>query len=388
MKMTLHSNNYSYLRPVRDFFFAPTLQNNSADQGGRLDFIDGLRGLTMLMVVYWHVLVMSMDVTTYTAMTLQLFRMPLFFFVSGFFAYSFNFDSIKLRKRLNNRWHRQFLPTFLIFILFTLFEVGYTGSFENGGEYLGSLFTALHTNGLSEFKSGYWFTFVLVEVFCVFALINYLLYRLRVSQRKQGVIYLIIAAACAILEWIYSETVTEKSPVAVRNLCEIMSLTHLVKYQVFFYLGVAVRTFDRELWKLLSRRISGIIMIAVTVVVFCLTPRFRVPLGWFYGAATTGILFSITLFFYLRRFFSGKSFLGQIMKFVGKNTLPIYLFHYFIIRIIRDIDLSGLESIIRLGAWAEIPIVLGISSLIILIVLGVDALLKIKPRIHRLIFAC
>ena len=126
----------------------------------------------------------------------------------------------------------------------------------------------------------------------------------------------------------------------------------------------------------------------LTFLVFWYTPRFRVPLWLFYVAACTGILFSITLFLYLRRFFNGHQAVGRLLKYIGKNTLPIYLFHYFIIRLLRDLDLPWLVGGIKSGAWAEIPIVTFISMGIVLTVLGVDALLKIKPRIHKIIFAC
>ncbi|MDE6296478.1 MAG: acyltransferase, partial [Muribaculaceae bacterium] len=288
---------------------------------------------------------------------------------------------------LGNRWHKQFLPTFFIFLMFIIFEVAYSGAFNGAGEYLGSFFTSLRQNGLSEFKSGYWFTFVLVEVFCIFALISYLLCRFKVSRKIQGIVFLAIAGICALLEWAYTLCVTPDTPESAKRICEILSLTHLTRYQVFFYLGAAARAFDSAIWKFLSRRFVALAVLALTIAVFYFTPRFRVPIGWFYGAAATGILFSITLFFYLRKFFAGNGLIGRMMKFVGKNTLPIYLFHYFIIRIMKDMDLSGLELAIRNGAWVEIPLVLAISCVIVACVLGVDALLKIKPRIHRLIFS-
>lgn len=385
MKMTLNIGNY--LSSTRDFFFRPYGGNQTDISGGRLDFIDGLRGVTMLMVVYWHVLVMSLDVTTYTAMTLQLFRMPLFFFVSGFFAYSFNYDRSKLQKRLANRWHRQLLPTVLIFLAFIIFDVAYTGKYDGAGEFLGHLFQSAGSNAISEFKSGYWFTFVLVEVFCIFAPLNYLLSRRKVSRNKQGLIFLIIAVAAGFLEWLFSITVTPKSSAWVKQVCEIFSLTHLMRYQVFFYLGAAARSFDSTLWRFLSRRAVAVAVAILTVAVFYYAPRFRVPIWVFYGAACTGILFSITLFFHIRSLFSGNGAVGQLLKFIGKNTLPIYLFHYFIIRMMKDLDIPALESLIKSSAWIEIPVVLAISLIIVLTVLGVDLLLKIKPRIHRIIFS-
>ncbi len=386
MKMTFNIRNC--IPSLRDFLLLPNSGAGTFNMDGRLDFIDALRGVTMILVVYWHVLVMSLNVTTYTAMTLQLFRMPLFFFISGFFAYSFNYDRDKLKKRLGNRWHKQLLPTFIIFTSFIIFEVTYYGNYLNFGEFLGELFKRFSVNGISEFKSGYWFTFVLVEVFCIFALVNYLLSSRKVSRNIQGLVFLGIAALCALIEWLYSGAVTPKSPKGIRAVCEFFSLTHLTRYQVFFYLGAAARAFDQQLWKLLSRNIVGIAVLALTFVVFWFTPRFRVPIWTFYGAACTGILFSITLFFYLRRFFIGNGAIGRLLKFIGKNTLPIYLFHYFIIRMLKDVQLPWLVSGIKAGAWAEIPIVALISLAIVLTVLGVDSLLKIKPRIHKIIFAC
>lgn len=360
----------------------------SEAEQSRLDFIDGLRGLTMILVVYWHLLVMSMGITTYTAMTLQLFRMPLFFFISGFFAYSFNYDSAKLKKRLSNRWHRQLLPTLIIFTSFIIFETTYYGNHADILAYGNEFLRNFSENGISEFKSGYWFTFVLVEVFCIFALLNYFLSRKRVSRNRQGMIFLSLAIIFALGEWGYSRVMTPQSPKAIRTICEFFSLTHLIRYQVFFYLGVAARAFDRQLWRFLSCNLSGIAILLLTGTVFWFVPRFRTPLWAYYGAACTGILFSITLFFYLRRFFTGDKLIARLLKFIGKNTLPIYLFHYFIIRIMKDIPMPWLADAIKAGAWAEIPITTVISIGIVMAVLGVDMLLKIKPRIHRIIFAC
>ena len=385
MKMTFNLRNY--ITHTRDFLFLPYGGKEDGEIGGRLDFIDGLRGVTMLMVVYWHVLVMSLNVTTYTAMTLQLFRMPLFFFVSGFFAYSFNYDRSKLRKRLGNRWHRQLIPTVLIFIAFIIFDVAYTGKYDGAGEFLGNLFSAAGTNAISEFKSGYWFTFVLVEVFCIFAPLNYMRSTGKVSRNRQGLIFLLIAAAAAALEWGFSVAVTPKSPGWVKQTCEIFSLTHLMRYQIFFYLGAAARAFDASIWKFLSRKGAAIAVILATVAVYYYTPRFHVPIWVFYGAACTGILFALTLFFHLRHFFTGNNIMCQLLKFIGKNTLPIYLFHYFIIRVMRDLDLPALTGLIKKGAWIEIPVVTLISAVILFTVLGIDRLLKVKPRIHKIIFS-
>lgn len=385
MKLNLHLRQF--LSSTASYILSPAGGKSETLSEGRLDFIDGLRGITMLMVVYWHILVMSLNVTTYTAMTLQLFRMPLFFFVSGFFAWSLRYDASKLKKRLSNRWHRQLVPTVIIFVAFIIFDLLWAANFNNIGECLGNLFRSLGTNALSEFKSGYWFTFVLVEIFCIFAPLNYLLSRSNIGRRTQGLIFLGIALSCTLIEGLFSANYSPESAGWIKKATEIFSLTHLLKYQVFFYLGAAARAFDKAIWQCLSRRISIMAVIALTIAVYYFTPRFHVPLPAFYGAACTGILFSLTLFLAFRNFFTSSRGAAQLLKFIGKNTLPIYLLHYFIIRMMKDMDLPWLISLIKTGAWVEIPLVLLLSMAITLTVLGVDRLLKIKPRIHRIIFS-
>jgi len=362
------------------------LTNTGALPKERLDFIDGLRGATMLMVVYWHILTMAMKISSPAAMTLQLFRMPLFFFISGFFAYSFFYDKEKLRRRLDNRLHKQLIPTLIIFLAFILFDVVVSADFTGVTEFFGSLRDSLVNNSLSEFKSGYWFTFVLVEVFVIFALINFFLSQRNVSRRSQGLIFLVIALAAAVGGYLYLGFPPQKGS-AAESVCGVFSLSHLMRYQCFFYLGAATKAFDKAFWKILSRKWAALLIIAATVAVLWLTPRFRTPIPLFYTAACSGILLCITLFYLCRSFFEKKNLLSESMKFIGKNTLPIYLFHYFVIRALRDFDLTGIARFIHGNTWIEIPLLVSASLLIVALVLGVDSLLKKEKHVYHFIFS-
>ena len=57
----------------------------------RIEYIDALRGFTMLLVVYGHILVhcFDFDFTTEPSFNsiISLIRMPIFFFISGFIMY-------------------------------------------------------------------------------------------------------------------------------------------------------------------------------------------------------------------------------------------------------------------------------------------------------------
>ena len=352
----------------------------------RLDYIDALRGATMIMVVYWHLLTMAMNISSPAGMTLQLFRMPLFFFISGFFAYSFLYDREKLHRRLDNRLHKQLIPTLLIFILFILFDISLTGDFADAREFLGSIPDTLIGSAASEFKSGYWFTFVLVEVFAVFAPVNYLFSSRGTSRSRQGLAFLAIAILGAGAGWLCLSFPPQKGSFAA-TLCGAMSMSHLMRYLPFFFLGAATRAFDTRLWKLLSRKWAAVLIIAATVGALWATPRFRTPIPLFYAAACCGILLCITLFFICRRFFEKKNPVSESLKFIGKNTLPIYLFHYFVIRAMKEFDLSGMISLVKGNSLVEIPLLLAAALLIVATVLGIDSLLRKERHIYRFIFS-
>ena len=71
----------------------------------RLEWLDALRGFTMFMVVTNHIYGFGFDTNTKYSMFMSvclLFRMPLFFFISGFLAYkasfSWNMLGLALRK--------------------------------------------------------------------------------------------------------------------------------------------------------------------------------------------------------------------------------------------------------------------------------------------------
>jgi len=91
---------------------------NNASDIGRLQWIDAMRGFSMLIVVIGHVL-LSMGIGGYDSFlssVLLTFRMPLFFFVSGFFS----FRAIEWwnRKRIGDILKRKFQAQILCTVVF------------------------------------------------------------------------------------------------------------------------------------------------------------------------------------------------------------------------------------------------------------------------------
>ena len=87
----------------------------------RLEWLDAMRGFTMILVVAYHVAQFGFDQTVKHSSSLSflmLFRMPLFFFVSGFLAYkaSAEWNLSSLFNMLAKKFRVQIIPTVVFFL--------------------------------------------------------------------------------------------------------------------------------------------------------------------------------------------------------------------------------------------------------------------------------
>ena len=87
----------------------------------RIEYIDAMRGFTMLLVVFGHVLTLSLNNYTEDSIVycfFERFRMPIFFFISGYIAYKatayWNFNSFKMM--LKEKAIAQLILTFIFFL--------------------------------------------------------------------------------------------------------------------------------------------------------------------------------------------------------------------------------------------------------------------------------
>ena len=131
-----------------------------------MGWLDALRGFTMILVVSNHVALKSFGMQIRWSAALQfflLFRMPLFFFISGFLAYKASrvWNAKTLRELSLKKMRVQLIPTIVFFLLFL--AIIPTTPFE------ASLAEAL----ASSMKAGYWFTLVLLYMLLTSYLFSY-----------------------------------------------------------------------------------------------------------------------------------------------------------------------------------------------------------------------
>ena len=111
----------------------------------RIEYIDAMRGFTMILVVYSHVCSMCLgDSWMGYNDVFYLFRMPCFFFISGWL-----FDPLRgtFCSVAKHKFMVQIVPTLIFLLLLAP--------------------PPLFFSRLGATKGGYWFTFVLFEFFII-----------------------------------------------------------------------------------------------------------------------------------------------------------------------------------------------------------------------------
>lgn len=265
----------------------------------RLEYIDSLRGLAMLMVVFGHCTQFSLRMEDNAGCITALFSavmLPLFFFVSGLFA-----PPILRISQLKNRGLYILLPTLLMYMLY---QWAYFGNWSHAIECFGG-----------EYKWGYWFTLVLVAInlmHCIAA---------KIVRKKVMVLPTLIFLCIAVLilkQWDLLHNCA--------FLCRWFSLRLLAEHLPYYIIGMACKQY----WGLFHRIINNEWMMALALIIFIIL--FNTERGGMYKAmviGTLGCLLTYRICFANQQMLSSATFIGRQLTMIGRYTLPIYLVHYF-----------------------------------------------------------
>lgn len=139
----------------------------------RIEYIDAMRGLAMIMVVIGHFFVYSFHY--HNALFLNInatLQLPLFFMISGFFAPHILKESFI--KAVWNKFSRLVIPAILMFSIYVwVFDLNFI-------------------NGLYDpFKYGYWFTFVMFGYTIIYIIVSKFTKVFRLSNKTSTCIHLV-----------------------------------------------------------------------------------------------------------------------------------------------------------------------------------------------------
>lgn len=308
------------------------------------------------------------------------FRMPMFFFISGFLAYSPKLDNQLLGKRLKSRFSRQLWPTLVVLAIFILFKYALDSNVTLAGLW--------HKTLYSDSKAGYWFTYALVQIFLIFAAVHYLCRKYRLSDTKMTAIYAALIVVFAAISVLRAALVDRMDPEGiVPKLSALLSHIYVFHNTTFFLFGVIVKINKDRILTWLDSYKHFLLLLAITTALF--------------GAESAYFKVFVTRYFMLATILSGAvvmkgalssaTLVGAHLIKIGQNTLPVYLFHYFFIHALTKVP--GLSELIvfsdenpLLSKTVGFAAALFGSWLIMVLTVKIYDWIKKSDRVHRLIF--
>ncbi len=325
-----------------------------------------MRGFSMIIVVLGHVL-LSMGIGGYSSFlssVLLTFRMPLFFFVSGFFSY-----------RLINWWTRsrvfdilkrkvqaQVLYTIIFMSVYQIVTSGWGGvNFYNG-------------------FGGYWFTIVLFQMYLIYLSLSLIS---RIIHRDIVIPCLLIISTLGIV----TLAVYDRSSWIWNFLC----LENLAKYMQFFSAGIIFSKYRERLFRVLGNNLFITIMVIGWIV--CMLLWYNVdfqnarPLLYSFihdiAVRYFALMTVVVMFFSSRDTFVKNTQYSRVLQFIGQRTLDIYMIHYFLIP-----ELSFMSGWMQNGNMIVLQMVTGliISLVIIAICLLISSILRKSKYLESLLF--
>ena len=339
----------------------------------RFPFIDALRGLAIIIVVFGHVetyAFFNFEGNTILGNLFKSIQMPLFFFISGFVTYKANFQCKDINSffiLIYKKVLHLILPALTLGLIYT---------------YLKSDSTFIDFISDAA-KKGYWFTFALFEMFLVYYFIVYIMGKFK----KDGLWVLFFISVLAFIL---------KLPFKVSPTLDLIgnytSLHFTLSHFQFFAVGLLVRKNLDFFEKLLdSKSISFIVMIIFSVCYYVLLQVYyskgRVDILWKVIETLSETVISYPALYILYNIFrrlSQTTNIFRLVEFIGKRTLDIYLLHYFFLPklpMIGDFFRTIEPSTIVLECIITIPIAL----VIIGISLVVSEIIKVSPVLSRFI---
>lgn len=274
----------------------------------RIGYIDALRGFAMILVVYFHISAYGFGsyVTGYNGI-IERFRMPIFFFISGWLFYKANricnWESIV--DLLKKKWMQLIIPTAIFMILYLI------------------IFGYWNFSSLGSDKKGYWFTFVLFEFIAIYVILEALLNKRNTTKGEIWV--MIIILLLSVSAFYYAKYYTRYSE-ELGNWKTILGLFSFVKIRhiVFFWFGTIVRKrFDKFVQ--ITDNLYLIAAMAILFIALCVFPCIFSTKGIEYVAYLLAGLSGTIIIFTIFKKVSHFAFL----QYIGRHTLDIYLIHYF-----------------------------------------------------------
>jgi len=289
----------------------------------RMEWLDAMRGFTMILVVAYHVAqitFMQDEKISASLPFLVLFRMPLFFFVSGFLAYKSKWVWT-VTSFFSLIWKKikiQVLPAFVFLCVLIILKRN-TPFFE-------TLLSALRL----PTKSGYWFTWVLLQMFVIYYVVAVL------AQKLKSHIPVWILWLFCLFAYLSLYLPKEFGKWYKTDFMMYSSFYETLKFMHFFVVGNLVHRYWPLVLKLFQSK--WLYPLLTIVAFFSCADIFKLhlfKLEWTNLPRTLAmysLMFMVVMFFhYYQDSFTKSTRIGRGLQYIGVRTLDIYLLHFILL---------------------------------------------------------
>ena len=325
----------------------------------RIEYIDAMRGFTMILVVYSHIchFCFGDSLLGFNAVFF-LFRLPCFFFISGWL-----FETMARKpfwKVARRKMMVQLVPTFIF-----LFLLAPPPEFFHQ---------------LGAVKGGYWFTFVLFEFFILYML------AVRLCRKWDFGVALLIALGAFVYARYYHVILSSAVgwQIVVIKFLGFLSVV-VWRYFLFFYIGAWVR---RNFESFIRWTDKPLVILAITIVfAFVASTPHKNYLIYemlrFYVGGISG-MWMVFCFFRLSASWLQRIHLSKPLQYVGTRTLDIYLLHYFFLPRFL-LPYAGLLQNYNNSA-IEFVVILSIALLVLGVTLLASYVIRFSPFLGHYLF--
>lgn len=330
----------------------------------RLEYIDAMRGLAILLVVIGHIMLFGFHHTNgnylYAILNDQL-ELPLFFLISGLFSYKpiETWNGKKIGTTIRDKFFTLIVPSLFFCMLYIWIND------------LGLTETLFHSH-----KHGYWFTFALFEFLVLYICLILITKLLRLKSIGEDIF--MVSAAIIVL---YASVFFLKNA----NAYPVIDLFCLrqMSFFIYFVLGTVIgKRFDWFCRCMDNKIVSGILI--PTYLVLALYTFEDLQQYRYFGSSTlyfmllnTILLMIVFLLFRKHADFCKENRIGKFLQYIGKHTLEIYLIHYFFLP--RNLQPIGNFFTQHFNPVLEYLTATGFAILVILITLLASHIIRLSP---------
>lgn len=315
----------------------------------------------MLLVVFQHVRYFMCGLTDVRYDTLAYFfisfRMPMFFFISGYIAYKMprHWSGRYYIDRLKTKAKVQLIPTSIFWLLMSL--------------------TGLY---IWSFPGGFWFTEALFIMFLIYFSCAYILRKSKIPYIEECVLIL--------LAFLFFSVKSLFLMIPAANLCGYFCLNEVGTYIPYFVFGIIakknINTFNVICG---NGKVLAVIIIAS---ISLLIAQYKLDSLYYNGPVTglKGILLVILIFACFKsnaEYWNKRNTITNTLEYIGRRTLDLYLIHYFFLTRVPSIGqyLSEFNNIV-----IELLVVSVLTISITFMSLLVSNLLRTSSTVSKLLF--